>query len=236
MIDIFIFYIYIYILYLYSIFIYTTMKLNENMITIENNIKKINEIYELISKKANEVNQKIENFNKKKNLKMEDSTPFLIYQNKILHNELSYLNNHKQIINLSLNSMIFGISENITMMTLTVITMHKDVIISENKLVKISNKKDNNIKMVNDIEYNLQLIRIMIDDLKKYNTELDETIKKSNLHATTLHENIGYVCSHMELELNKHFNDIEKTLEYFITYTTKIIEQNENMILLKFVS
>ena len=86
------------------------MNLNESIMKIENNIKKINEIHDIIAKKVNEVNQRIENFNKKKNLKLEDSTPFLVFQNKILQNELLYLNNHKQIINSSLNTMIFGIS------------------------------------------------------------------------------------------------------------------------------
>ena len=210
--------------------------MNENIMKIENNIKKINELHDIISKKVNEVNQRIENFNKKKNLKLEDSTPFLVFQNKILQNELLYLNNHKQIINSSLNNMIYGISENITMMALTVITMYKDVITGENKLVKISHKKDDNIKIVSDITYNLDLINSMIIDLRKYNEELNDTIKKNNLHAKTLHENIEFVCGHVELEYKKHTNDIQKALEYFMQYTEKIIEQNEYMILLKFVS
>lgn len=210
--------------------------MNENIMKIENNIKKINELHDVISKKVNEVNQRIENFNKKKNLKLEDSTPFLVFQNKILQNELLYLNNHKQIINNSLNSMIYGISENITMMALTVITMYKDVITGENKLVKVSHKKDNNIKIVGDIDYNLDLINCMIIDLRKYNEDLNDTITKNNLHAKTLHENVEFVCGHVELEYRKHNNDIQKTLEYFLQYTEKIIEQNEFMILLKFVS
>ena len=210
--------------------------MNEHISKIENNIKKINELHDVISKKVNEVNQRIDNFNKKKNLKLEDSTPFLVFQNKILQNELLYLNNHKQIINSSLNTMIFGISENITMMALTVITMYKDVITGENKLVKVSHKKDDNIKIVSDIDYNLDLINCMIIDLRKYNEELNDTIKKNNLHAKTLHENIEFVCGHVELEYKKHSNDIQKTLEYFMQYTEKIIEQNEYMILLKFVS
>ncbi len=212
------------------------MNLNESITKIENNIKKINEIHDVISKKVNEVNQRIENFNKKKNLKLEDSTPFLVFQNKILQNELLYLNNHKQIINSSLNSMIFSISENITMMALTVITMYKDVISGDNKLVKVSHKKDDNIKIVGDIDYNLDLINGMLIDLRKYNEDLNDTIKKSNLHAKTLHENIEFVCGHVELEYRKHNNDIIKALEYFTQYTEKIIEQNEFMILLKFVS
>jgi hypothetical protein len=210
--------------------------MNEHISKIENNIKKINELHDVIAKKVNEVNQRIDNFNKKKNLKLEDSTPFLVFQNKILQNELLYLNNHKQIINSSLNTMIYGISENITMMALTVITMYKDVITGENKLVKVSHKKDDNIKIVSDIDYNLDLINSMIVDLRKYNEELNDTIKKNNLHAKTLHENLEFVCGHVELEYKKHSNDIQKTLEYFMQYTEKIIEQNEYMILLKFVS
>ena len=212
------------------------MKLNENIMIIENNIKKINELYEIVSKKTNEVSQKIDNFNKKKSLKLDDSTPFLVYQNKILHNELSYLNNHKQIINVSLNSMLVGISENITMMVLTLITMYKEDLSSENKLVKISSNKDIIVKIVADITHNLDLIKGIIEGLRKYNLELNESIMKSNFHVNTLHENVEFVCGHMELEYKKHLNDIEKTLDYFVSYTGKIIEQNENMLLLKFVS
>ena len=76
----------------------------------------------------------------------------------------------------------------------------------------------------------------MLVDLRKYNEDLSDTIKKNNLHAKTLHENIEFVCAHVELEYKKHLNDIQKTLEYFNQYTEKIIEQNEFMILLKFVS
>ncbi len=212
------------------------MKLNENIMIIENNIKKINELYETVSKKTNEVSQKIDNFNKKRNLKLDDSTPFLVYQNKILHNELSYLNNHKQIIHVSLNSMLTGISENITMMALTLITMYKEDLSKDNKLVKISSNKENIVKIVGDITHNLDLIKGIIDGLRKYNLELNESIMKSNFHVNTLNENVEFVCGHMELEYKKHMNDIEKTLEYFISYTGKIIEQNENMLLLKFVS
>lgn len=212
------------------------MKLNENITIIENNIKKINEIYENVSRKTNEVLQKIENFNKKKSLKLDDSTPFLVYQNKILHNELSYLNNHKQIINVSLNSMLVGISENITMMALTLITMHKEDISNQNKLVKISSNKDLIIKIVGDITHNLDLIKDIIEGLRKYNLELNESITKNNFHVNTLNENVEFICCHMELEYKKHLNDIEKTLDYFVSYTGKIIEQNENMVLLKFVT
>ena len=219
------------------IFLYIiNINMNENITKIENNIKKINDMHDIISKKVNEVNQRIDIFNQKKNLKLEDSTPFLVFQNKILHNELSYLNNHKSIINSSLNLMIFGISENITMMALTVITMYKDVITGENKLIKISHKKDDNVKIVGDIDYNLKLINSMLTDLRKYNEDLNDNIIKSNLHAKTIHENIEFVCGHVELEYKKHTNDINKALEYFTQYTEKIIEQNDNMILLKFVS
>ena len=212
------------------------MSFNNQITEIENNIKKINEIHDMISKKSNEVSQRIENFNKKKNLKLENSTPFLVFQNKILHNELIYLNNHKQHIGTGLTSMLFNSSENITMMALTVTTMYKDVITSDNKLIKISKTTEDNIKIVSDISYNLELIMGMINDMRNYNEELNEQVKTSNLHCNTLHENLECIYSHIELEYKKHKNDIQKTLDYFTQYTGKIIEQNENMILLKFAS
>ncbi len=50
----------------------------------------------------------------------------------------------------------------------------------------------------------------MLIDLRKYNEDLNDTIKKSNLHAKTLHENIEFVCGHVELEYRKHNNDITR--------------------------
>jgi hypothetical protein len=203
---------------------------------IENNIKKINDIHDTISKKSNEISAKIEMLNKKKNLKLDDSTQLLAFQNKIIHNELVYLNNHRTIINSSLISMLITSSENITLMALSVITMNKDILNNENNLIKSSSKKDEIQKIVNDINHNLNLINNLISHIREYNRELTETIKNSNLHCNTLNENLEFVCGHIELEYNKHKNDVEKLLDYFIIYTNKILEQNDNMILLKFVS
>ncbi len=203
---------------------------------IDNNIKMINELHDSINKKTNEVTQKIETFQKKKNIQADDSTRFLVFQNKILHNELVYLNNHRQVINYSLNAMLYGTSESITLMALTVISAFKDITTTDNKLVKASTKKDENNKLVADIIYNLKLINNILEEIKKYNEELNNTIKTNNLHCNTLFNNIDFTCGHIKLEYDKHINDIEKTLEYFINYTNKIIEQNNNMLLLKFVS
>jgi hypothetical protein len=212
------------------------MDYSEKILEIENNIKKLNEIHDTISRKSNEVSAKIEMFNKKKNLKLDDSTQLLSFQNKIIHNELVYLNNHRTIINSSLTSMLLISSENITLMALSVITMNKDILNTENSLIKSSSKKDEIEKIVNDITHNLNLINNLISHIREYNKELTETIKNSNFHCNTLNENLEFVCGHIELEYNKHKNDIEKLLDYFIVYTNKILEQNENMILLKFVS
>jgi hypothetical protein len=203
---------------------------------IENNIKNINELHDKINKKTNEVTQKIEMFQKKKNIQADDSTRFLIFQNKILHNELVYLNNHRQVINYSLNAMLYGSTESVTLMALTVISAFKDITTTDNKLVKASSKKDDNTKLIADIIYNLKLINNILEEIKKYNDDLNNTIKTNNLHCNTLFNNIDFTCSHIKLEYNKHINDIDKTLDYFINYTNKIIEQNENMVVLKFVS
>ncbi len=203
---------------------------------IENNIKKINDIHDNVSKKSNEINAKIEMLNKKKNLKLDDSTQLLAFQNKLIHNELVYLNNHRTTINSSLSSMLLSLSENITLMALSVITMNKDILNNDNNLIKSSNKKDEIEKIVSDIEHNLNLIHNLICHIRDYNKELTESIKNNNLHCNTLNENLEFVCGHIELEYNKYKNDVEKILDYFITYTNKILEQNENMILLKFIS
>jgi uncharacterized coiled-coil DUF342 family protein len=212
------------------------MDYSNQILEIENNIKKINELHDNIAKKSNEVNSKIDMLNNKKNLKLDDSTQLLVFQNKIIHNELVYLNNHRNIINSSLNIMLTGLSENITMMALSVITMNRDIINNENCLVKHSTKKDEVSKIVGDIIHNLNLINNIIIHIRKYNSELTETIKSNNLHCNTLPANLEFICGHIELEYNKHKNDVEKILAYFIICTKKIIEQNEHMILLKFVS
>ena len=60
--------------------------------------------------------------------------------------------------------------------------MNKDILNTENSLIKSSSKKDEIEKIVNDITHNLNLINNLISHIREYNKELTETIKNSNLH------------------------------------------------------
>jgi predicted nuclease with TOPRIM domain len=72
------------------------MNYNDCINKIENNMNILNECHDKLLNKANEIKVKIDMLNKKMNIS--DTMPLLTFQNKIIHNELFYLNNMKSII------------------------------------------------------------------------------------------------------------------------------------------
>lgn len=200
---------------------------------IENNMNILNECHDKLLNKANEIKVKIDMLNKKMNIS--DTMPLLTFQNKIIHNELFYLNNMKSIINQNLNNTMLSSSETITLMTLSVTSMYKNIIACESKPVKISNKKDNIVKIVGDIKFNLDFLDGLISEIKQHNKTLYGTLMTNKFHCETLDMNMDVKCGHIELEYKKNKNDVDTTLNYFVTYTEKMAEQIQNMTLHNFL-
>jgi hypothetical protein len=209
------------------------MNYEECINKIENNMAILNECHDKLLNKANDIKVKMEMLNKKMNIV--DSMQLLTFQNKIIHNELSYLNNMKPIIYQSLNNTLLTSSETITLMTLSVTSMYKNIVGNESKPVKISNKKDNIVKMVGDIKFNLDFLDGLISEIKQHNKILYGTLIDNKFHCNTLDINMDVKCGHIELEYKKNKNDVDKTLEYYVKFTNMMVEQINNMILHNFL-
>ena len=207
------------------------MSFEERITVIENNMAILNECYNKLLNKANDIKVKTDTLNKK----MNDPNHLLSFQNRIIHNELFYLNNMKSIIYTNMNNIILSSSETITLMTLSVTSMYKDIVASDNKPVKISNKKDNIKKIIKDIESNLDFLATMIEEIKQYNKTLFGNLIDNKFHCNTLDTNMDVKCGHIELEYKKNKNDVDKTLDYYVMFTNKMVEQLNNMVLHHFL-
>ncbi len=212
------------------------MNYNDDIIIIEKNLVKITESSEKLLNKSNDVKIKIDMLTKKTNFKLEDSMHLLNFQNKVLHNELFYLSNIKSIISTNINKILIQISESLTMMTLSVVSMYKDIIACDNKPVKISNKKDKNEKITHDIVNNLEFLENIIKEIKEYNMNLYSNLMDNKFHCNTLHSYIDIKCQHIELEYMKTKNEVEQTLKYFIEFTNNMVEQINNMTIHNFIT
>jgi hypothetical protein len=201
---------------------------------INTNIEIINNIIYNLLNKYNEVNKKIEML-KNNNLKFNDTSKMLIFQNKIIKNELLYFNNHKYIIQNNIKPILLKISEDITFICLSVIGIYRDIAINDNKPLKISKKTDTINIIINDIEYNINLIETVIKKIKEYNTKLYNDLINSNFHCKTLHNNINIKCTHIELEYLKLKNEYINTIDYFIDYSNCIAKQIDNMLIYNFI-
>jgi hypothetical protein len=209
------------------------MNYEECINKIENNMAILNECHDKLLNKANDIKVKMDMLNKKMNIV--DSMQLLTFQNKIIHNELSYLNTMKPIIYQSLNNTLLTSSETITLMTLSVASMYKNIVGNESKPVKISNKKDNIVKMVGDIKFNLDFLDGLILEIKQHNKILYGTLIDNKFHCNTLDINMDVKCGHIELEYKKNKNDVDISLGYYVQFTNMMVEQINNMILHKFL-
>jgi hypothetical protein len=212
------------------------MNYDESISIIENNLVKINESSEKLLNKSNDVKVKIDMLTKKNNIKLDESVDLLDFQNRVLHNELFYLSNIKSIIVSNLSKILLQISEGLTMLTLSVVSMYKDIIDCDNKPVKISNKKDKKDKIIHDIVNNLDFLKEILNEIKEYNKKLYANLIENKFHCNTLNNTIDIKCMHIELEYNKTKNDLEQTLKYFIDFTTNMSEQIDNMTIHNFIT
>lgn len=206
----------------------------EKYIIIKNNIEIINNIIYCLLNKYNEVNKKIEML-KNNNVKIDDTSKMLVFQNKIIKNELLYFNNHKYIIQNNIKPILLKISENIAFICLSVIGIYRDIAINDNKPIKISKNVDIITNIIKDIEYNLNFLEIVIKRIKEYNTTIYNDLINSNFHCKTLHNNINIKCNHIELEYLKIKDEYINTIDYFVDYSNNVTKQIDNMLVYKFI-
>ena len=204
-------------------------KYDESLEKVNNTIKKIDSIIKNLNNKSNEIRLKIEMLIKKVNLKLQDATQLLQFQHSVLINEINYLKNLKQILLSNINSHLYYLSENISMLAISVLNIYKDIPVNKTKTILMTSKKDEFSKIVSDITFNLNYINEILENFKKYNEQLSEEMNSGNFHCKTLKNDMSNVYDHINLEYLKYVNDMEKRMEYYVEFSNNVNEQLDNM-------
>ena len=204
-------------------------KYDESLEKVNNTIKKIDSIIKNLNNKSNEIRLKIEMLIKKVNLKLQDATQLLQFQHSVLINEINYLKNLKQILLSNINSHLYYLSENISMLAISVLNIYKDIPVNKTKTILMTSKKDEFSKIVSDITFNLNYINEILENFKKYNEQLSEEMNSGNFHCKTLKNDMSNVYDHINLEYLKYINDMEKRMEYYVEFSNNVNEQLDNM-------
>ena len=189
----------------------------------------IDHLIEQISVKIVDIDDKISLLLKKVNLKLEDSTQFLILQKVILTNEMDYLKNIKTIISSNIKSQLLTLSETIAIFLFSVQSIYKEIPNVEVKHALASQKKDPLVKIITDINQNLNSIRAILIELDAFNRQFTDNIKKGNFHCLTLSSDMRTVYTHIFLEYSKYVNDTENRLTYYTKFACNILEQIPSM-------
>ena len=196
-----------------------------NIETLNQNIKKIDETISNLSSKSTEIKAKIDMLVNKVNLKLENSTQLLHFQQSIINNEIVYFKNLKNILISNVHNQLYDLSENITFLTMSVVNIYKDIPNSDNKLTPMSQKSDSLTKILSDISHNLQYINEMLDKFKTYNEQLTVDMNKGNFHCKTLQKDMENIYNHISTEYNKFVHNANQRMEYYIEFSNKICEQ-----------
>ena len=196
-----------------------------NIETLNQNIKKIDETISNLSTKSTEIKAKIDMLVNKVNLKLENSTQLLQFQQSIINNEITYFKNLKNILISNVHNQLYDLSENITFLTMSVVNIYKDIPNSDNKLTPMSQKSDSLTKILSDISHNLEYINEMLDKFKIYNEQLTVDMNKGNFHCKTLKKDMENIYNHISTEYNKFVHNANQRMEYYIEFSNKICEQ-----------
>ena len=99
----------------------------ESLEKINGVVRKMDTAIKNLNNKSSDIRLKIEMLIKKVNLKLQDSTQLLQFQHSIIINEVNYIKSLKQILLTNINSHLFYLSENISMLAISVLNVYKDI-------------------------------------------------------------------------------------------------------------
>jgi hypothetical protein len=193
--------------------------------TLNENIKKIDENIIDLMTKANDIKIKIDMLVNKVNLKLENSTQLLQFQQSIIMNELNYFKNLKTILLMNVNNQLYDLSENISFLTMSVVNIYKDISTSDKKQVAMTHKNDSFLKIVSDINHNFDYIKEMLANFVIYNKQLTKEMKDGNFHCKTLQKDMENIYNHINTEYLKYVHNASQRIEYYVEFSNKIIEQ-----------
>ena len=199
-----------------------------------NNIKKIDNTIANITNKSTEIESKIGMLKNKKNLKLEDATQLLKFQHDIITTEIKHLKNLKSILSENVKTQLYILSENISMLLVSILNIYKDIQDNTSITIQLTQKTDNLTKIIADITVNMKYINEILIKFKKYNDNLSLEMFTGNFHCNTLKTDMENMYNHINTEYLKYSNDLDKRIDYFLEFSNKISQYLDNMIISDF--
>jgi hypothetical protein len=193
--------------------------------TINMCLKKINNYNNKYYEKSKIIDDKILSLSKTQYLDIVSSLELLKYQQKLINNERFYLTNLNKTFIDEFHTQIFNLSEKVTIMYMSLQNINKEINNDINKSIKCSSKKDNYAKIIDDILYNFENIKILLLKLKEYNISLNEELKNKNFHCRTLDHNIHKKRILIYINYKKFYETFETIIKYFYDHALQIDEK-----------
>jgi hypothetical protein len=197
----------------------------EKINTLNENIKKIDQNVTDLMTKSNEIKVKIDMLVNKVNLKLENSTQLLQFQQSIIINEINYFKNLKSILLMNVNNQLYDLSENISFLTMSVVNIYKDISSGDKRQIAMTHKHDTFMKIVSDINANFAYIKEMLANFLVYNTQLTKEMTDGNFHCKTLQKDMENIYNHINTEYLKYVHNASQRIEYYVEFSNKISEQ-----------
>ena len=197
--------------------------------------KNINAKIKQYNTKYNIINEQIEMLNNKTHLKLHDNTKLLKFQNNLIFNEINYLKNLKQRIQNELNSELYKLSDKLTMISISIINLNKDINHDTITQIKKSKKTDTFLKIINKISNNFNHIKELLLKIKKYNQKMNKDMMKGNYHCKTLDMDITIKRIHIFIEYKRYANVFTTIIDYFSELAETINNQFINKSMFAFL-
>lgn len=197
--------------------------------------KNINAKIKQYNTKYNIINEQIDMLNNKTHLKLHDNTKLLKFQNNLIFNEINYLKNLKQMMQNELNLELYKLSDKLTMISISIINLNKDINQDTITQIKKSKKTDTFLKIINKISNNFNHIKELLLKIKKYNQKMNKDMMKGNYHCKTLDMDITIKRIHIFIEYKRYANVFTTIIDYFSDLAETINNQFTNKSMFAFL-
>jgi len=207
---------------------FNELDIKNELKTINMCLKKINNYNTKYYEKSKIIDDKILSLSNTQYLDIVSSLELLKYQQKLINNERNYLTNLNKTFTNELQTQIFNLSEKVTIMYMSLQNINKEINNDINKSIRCSSKKDNYTKIIDDILYNFQNIKLLLLKLKEYNISLNQELKNKNFHCRTLDHNIHKKRILIYINYQKFHETFETIIKYFYDHAVEIHQKLDN--------
>lgn len=221
------------------------MDYNDNDFIIKNILNQVDNINKCINfinirlkkynTKYNVVKEQIELLNNKTHLKLDGTTKLLKFQNILIFNEIEYLMNMRHIIQTQLNTEIYKLSDKLTIMSISILNLNKDINQDPLTQIKKSKKTDNFKKKIDIIINNFHHIKELLLNIKEYNKKINNDMIKGNYHCKTLDMDISIKRIHIFIEYKRYAQTFEAIIDHFNDLSVSVINNLNNKSIFNFL-